>query len=98
MSQKEIFGNGSEELKLNDMEKVAGGAKQYSQVNVYKSHFARCGPGTDYPEICLVPQGTVLKYCGVMTEDNRGVYWFGVDLYGSNGVDGYVSSQCSQIC
>ena len=51
MSQKEIFGNGSEELKLNDMEKVAGGAKQYSQVNVYKSHFARCGPGTDYPEM-----------------------------------------------
>ena len=98
MNDEKSFGNGTEELNLNDMEKAAGGVKQYSQVNVHKSHFARCGPGTDYQEICLVPQGTVLKYCGVMTEDKRGVYWFGVDLYGSGGVDGYVSSLCSQIC
>ena len=98
MNHENLFGNGTEELSLDDMEKAAGGATQQTHVKVYKTHYVRSGPGTDYHEICLVAQGTVLQYCGVTTEDKRGVYWFGVDIYGSGGIDGYVSSLCSQIC
>ena len=56
--------------------------------------WVRSGPGRDYDDLAVLPEGEICEFLGATAEDERGVIWYRVRC---GGVEGWVSSRYTAL-
>ena len=56
--------------------------------------WVRSGPGRDYDDLAVLPEGEICEFLGSTAEDERGVIWYRVRC---GGVEGWVSSRYTAL-